>query len=381
MRISNKPIIVGGLILSVLSASAQAEITILDKNSLSDAFLAPLSVKVGGSIRPAFTFQDTENKTHGDSSGHDGGSRFRFSGDYALDSHTSVVGMYEVGVNTYHLLGIKSGYTQGTELFKKRKLYYGFKDDRYGTLTYGKQYGPYYDIVGSKSDVWDNDGQAAGESVGIAGDYDGGNRPYNSLKYVNTWGKFTVEANYLLPEHETDASSTLHYRRQSGGGLGIDYAITPTLTWSGVYTRTNGRIIQDQDASKQKLYHQQTTATALTWQPGHWYLVATANYYDDYVPSRLSNVNQNNFFAGSGYGVEGFAGYTINVDKVYLKSFQPYIAADSLKLKGDQHYEANHVFLGSEFNFGHHISLYVEHTLANAPDQSDETDVNFYYNF
>ncbi|CAM3592841.1 hypothetical protein BS639_13840 [Rouxiella silvae] len=381
MRNFKGPMIVGGVMLSVLSASAQAEITILDKNTQSDSLLAPLSLKVGGSIRPEFTFENTKNKTHGASSGHDGGTRFRFSGDYALTDHTSVIGMYELGVNMYHLLDIKSGYTDGTDLLKKRKLYYGFKDDRYGTFTFGKQYGVYYDIVGSKSDVWDNDGQAAGEGVGINGDQDGGNRPAKSFKYKNTFGAFTVEAHYLLPETEYAANSTLHYRRVGGEGIGVDYAVTPTLTWSGVYTVTDARVKDSNNGSDQKFYHQQTTATALTWQPGSWYLVATANYYDDYVPSKREDVNQNNFFAGSGYGVEGFAGYTFTFNKPFFKSIQPYVAADSLKLKGGEDYSANHVYLGTALDFNHGISLYLERTLANAPGQSDETIATFYYNF
>jgi len=53
-----KPMIIGGVVLSVLSASAQAEITVLEKNKQSDALLAPLSVKVGGSIRPEWIFNN-----------------------------------------------------------------------------------------------------------------------------------------------------------------------------------------------------------------------------------------------------------------------------------------------------------------------------------
>lgn len=51
------PIFIGGVLLSALSAGAQAEITILDKNPQSNVLLAPLSLKVGGSIRPEWIFQ------------------------------------------------------------------------------------------------------------------------------------------------------------------------------------------------------------------------------------------------------------------------------------------------------------------------------------
>ncbi|EIC84138.1 porin [Serratia sp. M24T3] len=381
MRNLKRPVILGGVILSVISASAHAEITVLDKNTTSNSLLAPLSIQIGGSIRPEFEWENTENKTHGASSGHDGGTRFRFSGDYALDSHTSIIGMYELGVNMYHVLGIDSGYTKGTDELKKRKLYYGFKDDRYGTFTFGKQYGVYYDIVGSKSDVWDNDGQAAGEGVGLAGDFDGGNRPYDTFKYKNTWGKFTVEAHYMLPYTQTAATSDLDYRRRGGQGIGVDYAITPTLTWSGVYTNTQATVKQSQNASESKLYHQQTTATALTWQPGSWYLVGTANYYANYIPSHKDNVNQSDFFAGSGYGLEAFAGYTFTFNKPWFKSIQPYVAADTLKLKGGEDYESNHIYLGTAFDFNHRISLYVERTIATSPGEDDKTYASFYYNF
>ncbi|CAM3668779.1 hypothetical protein BS639_10705 [Rouxiella silvae] len=379
MRNLKAPIIVGGVILSVLSASAQAEITVLEKNKQSDSLLAPLSLQVGGSIRPEWIFENTKNKTHGDSSGHDGGTRFRFSGNYALSDHTSVVGYYELGVNMYHLLDIKSGYDQGTNRDKKRQLYYGVQDDRYGKLTYGQQFGLYYSVVGIKSDMWDNDAHAAGEGVGVSGDYDGSNRPKNSIKYENTFGPVKLTANYLLPETETAVSDELHYRRSGGGGVGIDYAITKELTWSTAYSVTNA-YIKDSD-NNQKQYHQQLSGTALTWQPGNWYLVTTGSYYDNFVPSHHDAINQDNFFAGAGYGVEGFAGYTFTIDKPFLKSIQPYVAADSLKLKGNENYEANHVYLGSAVTIGHGLSVYVERTLANAPNESDSTWVTVFYDF
>lgn len=48
MRNLKASILIGGVVLSALSASAQAEITVLDKNPQSNALLAPLSLQVGG---------------------------------------------------------------------------------------------------------------------------------------------------------------------------------------------------------------------------------------------------------------------------------------------------------------------------------------------
>ncbi len=375
-----KTSIISGVILSVLSASAQAEITILDKDKQSDSLLAPLSLQVGGSIRPEWIFQNTENKTHGDSSGHDGGTRFRFTGNYTLTDHTSVIAYYELGVNTYHLLGIKSGYDQGTNLLAKRQLYYGFQDDRYGKLTFGQQYGVYYSIVGIKSDQWDNDAHAAAEGVGVSANYDGTYAARKSIQYENTWGPIRLVANYLLPDTELNLGNNLHYRRNGGGGAGIDYTLTKTLTWSTAYSYNRAKIINSSPYDD-KQYHQKIAGTAMTWLPGNWYLVTTANYYDHFVPSHHNEINEDNYFAGSGYGVEAFAGYTFTLNKPLLKSIQPYVAADSLKLEGNEHYSQHNQYLGAYAVFGHGFSVYLERTLAHGPDETDSTWMTFYYDF
>lgn len=58
MKMIKTPIIIGGVLLSALSGAAQAEITILEKNPQSNVLLAPLSLKVGGSIRPEWIFNN-----------------------------------------------------------------------------------------------------------------------------------------------------------------------------------------------------------------------------------------------------------------------------------------------------------------------------------
>lgn len=373
------PIVIGGVILSILSASAQADITVLSKDKQSDSLLAPLSLTVSGSIRPEWIFQNTENKTHGDSSGHDDGTRFRVTANYSLNDHTSLIAHYVLGVDTYHLFHIHSGYDKGTNRDLKRQLYYGFQDDRYGKLTFGQQYGVYYSIIGIKSDMWDNDAHAAAEGVGVSGYFDGSYTARNSVQYENTFGKLRVVANYLLPDTQAPLGNNLYYRRDGGGGVGIDYAITPKLTWSDAYTFTNARI--KDSANDQKQYHQQVSATALTWQPGNWYLVSTANYYNNFVPSHHDNVNQNDYFAGSGYGLEVFGGYTFNIGKPLLTSVEPYLAADTLQLRGNENYHEHNEYLGTVLTFGHGFSLYLERTLTHAPDETDSTWMTLYYDF
>nr|WP_277755620.1 porin [Rosenbergiella metrosideri] len=370
----------GSLIALAIAAPSHAEITILDKNPQSNSLLAPLSLQVGGSIRPEWVFTNGPDANKSNKRGHDGGSRVRFRADYKLTDHTSVIGYYEWGFNVPHFLGMKGNYEPGSLRDRQRQLYAGFKDDRYGTLTYGHQYGIYYSVVGIKSDVWDNDGHAGATGVGFNGDYDGSNRPKNSIMYKNTFGPVTLSANYLLPEDQKDDGSGTgrSYRRNHGAGFGFDYAIMPTLSWAAAYSSTEANV---KNSTTQKGYNQQVSGTALTWQPGNWYLTSTASYYKNFVPS-TSNHTVSHYFAGSGYGLEEFVGYTFNIDKPFLKSIQPYVAVDSLRLKGDENYHANHVYLGAGTEMGHGLSVYLERTIATTTDnEPDSTWITVFYNF
>ena len=199
------------------------------------------------------------------------------------------------------------------------------------------------------------------------------------MKYTNDFGPVTLYANYLFPEDEIQAGENQHYRRNNGGGLGFDYKLTKDLVWSAAYSLTDATVKDNQ--YNEKDYHQQLSGTALTWQPNNWYIVGTGSYYKDFVPSTRENP-VDHYFAGSGYGVEGFVGYTFNIDKPFLKSIQPYVAADSLQLKGGEEYHANHVYLGAGTTIGYGLSVYVERTLAHTTDdEADATWVTVFYDF
>lgn len=373
--------IVGAISATLAAATAfpaLAEITILDKNSQSNALLAPLSVKVGGSIRPEWIRTNGKEPSPYNRRGHDGGSRVRFSTDYSLAPHTSIIGYYELGFDVPHILGLKGNYNREGQRDHQRQLYAGIKDDRYGTLTYGHQYGIYYSVVGAKSDMWDNDGHAGATGIGFNGNYDGANKPKNSILYKNTFGLATVYANYLLPEDEKADGAGNYYRRNRGGGLGLDYQLTKTLVWSAAYSSTTATV---KNSTDQQSWQQQISGTALTWQPGNWYLVGTASYYKDFVPStRTQTVDH--YFAGSGYGLEAFGGYTFNFDKPFLKSIQPYLALDSLRLQGNENYHANHVYIGAGTTIGYGLSFYLERTIASTTDnEADATWLTVFYNF
>lgn len=95
MRYAYLAAIGSGLFSAIAPGLAHAEITILDKDKQGDRLLAPLSVSVGGSIRPEWIWTNGPNPNKSDSRGHDGGTRFRFNTDYALSDRTSIIAQYE----------------------------------------------------------------------------------------------------------------------------------------------------------------------------------------------------------------------------------------------------------------------------------------------
>jgi len=369
--------IIGIVAIFVLSTKVQATIIIVERKPQSDTLLAPLSLKMSGSIRPEWTFNNDDSADH--SNGHDGGSRFRFTAEYRLNQHTSIFGYYELGVDMAHLFGMNGRYNKEKNIKSQRQLYIGLYDDRYGTFTYGHQHGAYYPTVAGKSNVWDNDVHAAGNGAGINGNYDGGGRPREVIKYNNNFGPVTLYIDYLLPLHEHPFAGGFTYRRAHGSGVGLDYKITPDLTWGVSYNR-NDALIKDA-ANNEKKYHQQFSGTGVSWAPSNWYLAGTASYYVNFSPSKRRRT-LSKYFAGSGYGLESFVGYTFAIDKPYLKSIQPYVAADSLQLKGHANYRANHLYVGVGTTIGYGLRLYVERTFSSTTDNApDSTWVTLFYDF
>ncbi|NDJ58043.1 porin [Enterobacteriaceae bacterium 4M9] len=362
-------------LIGLFSQSTFAEITVLEK---TNAFLAPLSLEIGGSIRPQFIWNNGDEPDYY-KNGHDGGTRFRFGADYAINSRSSLIGYYELGVDIPHVLKWDGHYDTEGKRDYQRQLYGGIKDSEWGTLTFGHQYGVYYDTIGAKSDMWDNDGHASANWIGINGDYDGGERPKNTVKYTNTFGNLTLRADYLLPQDETPAGNDLRYRRHHGGGIGIDYQLQQDLTFSAAWNETRASV-KSPDGQRQR-YTQQYSGAALTWQPNRWYLVTTATYYNNYVPSKRQQTAAR-YFAGDGYGLESFVGYTFAINRPWLSAIQPYIAADTLRLKGDEDYHAHHVYLGMSTQLAYGFSFWLERTMASSSDQEpDTTWLSIYYDF
>ncbi|YCH31258.1 autotransporter domain-containing protein [Erwinia sp. D4-22] len=367
-------------LLAALPFASQAEITLIKQDAQPDDALSRLKFAVGGSIRPQF------NNITGDSdrgsykrNGFDGGTRFRFGAEYYLTEDVSWLGYYELGVNIPALFNWDNHYAEGARDTSRRQLYTGFKSQRWGQLTFGQQNSVYYDVVGAKTDIWDYDMLAQASNIGINGDYDGTYRARKQLKYKNSFGDADLYASWLLEDTEFLPGNGLRFKRQGGGSLGVDYHLTPDLTWGTAwnYTRAEMRNPGNGDS---KGYDQNIVGTSLSWKPDNWTLALGGGWYQNFSPSKKRSVD--NYFANEAWGVEYFVGYTIPVQRYAVKSVQPYVMGDRLEYTSGRDYQRidNGVGVTLQLEYGFRIDY--EHVFTSSSDDlGDMNLVRLRYDF
>ncbi|AUX95371.1 porin [Mixta gaviniae] len=367
-------------LLAALPFASQAEITLIKQAAQPDDALSRLKFAVGGSIRPQF------NNITGDGdrgsykrNGFDGGTRFRFGAEYYLTEDVSWLGYYELGVNIPALFDWDHHYAEGAHDTSRRQLYTGFKSQRWGQLTFGQQNSVYYDVVGAKTDIWDYDMLAQASNIGINGDYDGTYRARKQLKYKNRFGDADLYASWLLEDTEFLPGNGLRYKRQGGGSLGVDYHLTPDLTWGTAwnYTRAEMRNPGNGDS---KGYDQNIIGSSLSWKPDNWTLALGGGWYQNFSPSKKRNVD--NYFANEAWGVEYFVGYSIPVQRYAVKSVQPYVMGDRLEYTSGRDYQRidNGVGVTLQLDYGFRIDY--EHVFTSSTDDlGDMNLVRLRYDF
>ncbi|ARJ41199.1 hypothetical protein B1H58_03715 [Pantoea alhagi] len=367
-------------LLAALPFTSQAEITLIKQDAQPDDALSRLKFAVGGSIRPQF------NNITGDSdrgsykrNGFDGGTRFRFGAEYYLTEDVSWLGYYELGVNIPALFNWDNHYAEGARDTSRRQLYTGFKSQRWGQLTFGQQNSVYYDVVGAKTDIWDYDMLAQASNIGINGDYDGTYRARKQLKYKNRFGDADLYASWLLEDTEYLPGNGLRYKRQGGGSLGVDYHLTPDLSWGTAwnYTRAEMRNPGNGDS---KGYDQNIIGTSLSWKPDNWTLALGGGWYQNFSPSKKRSVD--NYFANEAWGIEYFVGYTIPVQRYAVKSVQPYVMGDRLEYTRGRDYQRidNGVGVTLQLDYGFRIDY--EHVFTSSSDDlGDMNLVRLRYDF
>lgn len=369
-----------GLVVGSASFAAQAEITLLKQDPQAGDPLSRLNFTVGGSIRPQFNnMTGDSDKGSYNRNGFDGGTRFRFAADYYLFDDISWISYYELGVNIPALFNWDNHYADGANNTSRRMLYTGLKSKTWGQLTFGQQNSVYYDVVGAKTDIWDYDMLAQAPGNGINGDYDGSYRSRKMLKYKNTFGDADVYASYLFSDNEYLPGNGLRYKREGGGSLGVDYHLTPDLTWGTAWNYTRAEM-RDPSTNTTKDYDQNILGTALSWKPDNWTLTFGGGWYNNFLTNKKANVND--YFAGDAWGIEYLAGYTVPVGQYAVKSVMPYFMGDRLQYVSGRDYQRIDNGLGVTVQFDYGFRVDVEHVLTSSTDNlGDMTLVRLRYDF
>lgn len=369
-----------GLVVGSASFAAQAEITLLKQDPQAGDPLSRLNFTVGGSIRPQFNNMTGDgDKGSYKRNGFDGGTRFRFAADYYLFDDISWISYYELGVNIPALFNWDSHYADGANNTSRRMLYTGLKSKTWGQLTFGQQNSVYYDVVGAKTDIWDYDMLAQAPGNGINGDYDGSYRSRKMLKYKNTFGDADVYASYLFSDNEYLPGNGLRYKREGGGSLGVDYHLTPDLTWGTAWNYTRAEM-RDPSSNSTKDYDQNILGTALSWKPDNWTLTFGGGWYNNFLTTKKANLDD--YFAGDAWGIEYLAGYTVPVGQYAVKSVMPYFMGDRLEYVSGRDYQRIDNGLGVTVQFDYGFRVDVEHVLTSSTDNlGDMTLVRLRYDF
>lgn len=375
--------VVAALVLGSASFAAQAEITLLKQNPQPNYPLSRLDFKIGGSIRPQVsnTMGDSDRGSY-KNNGYDAGTRFRFTADYFLFDDIHWVGYYELGVNIPQVLDWDHHHANGANNTTRRQLYTGFKSNTYGMLTFGQQNSIYYDVVGIKTDNWNNDMVAQAPGNGINGDYDGSYRSRKMLKYKYAAGPVDLYAAYLFSDDDYYVGSTgnnLAYKRKGGGSVGANWHITQDLSWGTAYNYTSAEV-KNRAKGDSRDYDQHILGTALTWAPGPWNFSAGGGWYHNFLSNKVTN--EQNYFAGDAYGIEYFASYSIPLDTFAVKSVKPYVMGDYLKYTTGRDYSRTDNGLGIQFKLAYNFSINYEHMFIHSSDNlGDINSVRLTYDF
>ena len=368
-----------GAAAAVTSFTTQAEITLLKQDPAAGDALSRLNFTVGGSIRPQFNSMTGDgDKGSYKRNGFDGGTRFRFAADYYLFDDINWTNYYEVGVNIPAVFDWDNHYAKGADDTSRRMLYTGFKSKTWGVLTFGQQNSVYYDVIGAKTDIWDYDmiGQAPGN--GINGDYDGSYRSRKMLKYKKTVGDADIYASYLFNDNYNPMNG-LRYERTGGGALGLDYRLTPELTWGTAWNYTRAKIYNPHN-SDSKTWDQNIVGTALSWSPDRWTLSVGGGWYQNFMTTKKVSIDH--YFAGDAWGIEYFAGYKIPVGQYALKSVQPYVMGDRIEYLNGRDYLRTDNGVGVTFQLDYGFRVDYEHVFTSSTDDlGDMNLVRLRYDF
>lgn len=355
----------------LLLNNAYAEVELINQDHL---FTANDNFKLSshGSLRlQALNFDQYNASNQGQKYRRDGysaGSRIYVDADYKLNDELHFIGGYQNFINPAKILDWEGHYVDQDEKIQTEQLYFGVSSAHYGTLKFGKQYSVYYDVVGSKTDLWDYDTLAQAQTWSPFSYIDGTQAARKMLRYEYKNKYADLYAAYLF------ADESLPYKRKSGEELAVDVHLSKELSWASSW-KHNRAALQYDDA--QHDFSQQALATALFYFDGQWLMGVGAGWYENLLPNysaleQTPAVQAENFLNSKAYGFEYYLGYQFNIEDHGVKTVRPYVMGNYLKYTEGDTFSRQDNGVGVAVRFNHGIGfdyerLYTSDSM-NTPD-------------
>ena len=351
------------------------------------------SVTASGAIGVAVV--NTNDETHL----VNGGSKIHLDFSHALKNDFNVIGTFEWGVNLVgdNQIAFNNDSLveqQNGDFFYNRLGYVGFSHPKYGSLTFGKQWGAWYDVVMDTDygAVWD--GNASGTYTFLSdGDLNGVGRAEQAIQYRNQFGglsvalqmqvkhdEFTMDDMNPFPMADMDSNTKVKgqgYTAEYGNtyGVGLRYQLTKMFTVTAGYNRGEFDINNDNGSKMSEVDDIYGGGVVFgDWlKPGFY---AAANY----SVSQYHDVDNIGRMLPEAKGIEAVTSY------LFDNNFRVYVQYDDLNA-GDKYqqaydgdkFERQNVITSLQYQYDPQLLIYLENRtdLSNFKGQHEKAMSTF----
>lgn len=361
----------------ILSTSTFAAITLIDQKYIfndQDQF----KLTTSGSIRLQslnFDHYDLSNENQKyRRDGYSSNSRIYANAEYAVNDRLHMIAGYQNYINIPKMLDWDGHYRSSDENINTEQAYIGINDEKYGTLKFGKIYSIYYDVVGSKTDVWNYSTLAQPQTWSPAAYTDGTQAAHKTIRYERKTNNLDVYASYLFEDTTSIADTSLQYERKAGAEFAVDMHLNKNLSWATSWKYNEASL---QESTLEHDLKQQIWASSLFYFDEKWMLALGAGWYKNFVPNfdaynYTSPLKAQLLLDTEAYGIEFYAGQHFKIEQYGVKFIQPYIMGNQLKYTSGTDFMRRDLGVGVAARFNHSIGFDYErlytHDTFNTPD-------------
>ncbi|MGF1724978.1 porin [Photobacterium nomapromontoriensis] len=266
-----------------------------------------------------------------------GSSRINFNFQHTLTDGWSAYSTFEWGVSPFGdttlVFNNQSEFeAKNDDLFNSRLAYIGLSHAQYGSITFGKQWGAWYDVVVDTDNAYVWGGEASGVyTFGSNGAINGVGMADKSILYRNSFGQFSFALQTQLQQNDIEIAAN----DQPGavqGTLNYDdsYGVSFTYAFTNMYKMFIGGNIGEFKGSS--LDNSRTSETdfiygiGATWgdlSKQGWFASANLNI------NEWHQTDNNGFIIPEAEGGEIFVAYN------FKNGFRPYAAYNYLNATKD----------------------------------------------